>query len=68
MRGDMASLRPVVVRLTDPDRPIPLTHLTLAQPARGSPLDGIVQLQARAASTRVQADVSLNLNSEDEAQ
>lgn len=68
MRGDMAALGPVVVRLTDPNQPIPMTHLTLAQPARGSPLDGIVQLQVRAASTRVQADVSLNLNSEDEAQ
>ena len=68
LRGDMAALRPVVARLTDPQRPVPLTHLVLAQPARGSPLDGIVQLTARAASTVVAPDASLNLNSEDEAQ
>lgn len=67
VRGDMAALRPLLDRLNDPERPVPLSHLSLTQPARGSPLDGIVQLQVRAASTAVRTDVSLDLNTEDDA-
>ena len=64
LRGDLASLRPTLALLTDPERPIPVTNLVLTQPPRGSPLEGQVQLQATVESTLVRPDASLALEME----
>ena len=68
LRGDMASLRPILSLLTDPAKPVALTHLALTQPPRGSPLEGIVQLNATAASVVVRPEASLELDKEDQRQ
>ena len=68
LRGDMASLRPILALLTDPAKTVALTQLVLSQPPRGTPLDGIVQLSATAASVVVRPEASLELDKEDQRQ
>jgi hypothetical protein len=63
--GDMASLRPVLAWLTDPENPIPIHHLELQQPPRTSPLEGLAQLTVKAASVLVRPDASLSLEQEE---
>jgi hypothetical protein len=66
VKGDMASLRPILDFLTDPDDPVPLLNATLSQPRRGTPLEGQVQLTVTATSTLVRADATLDLAAEEE--
>ena len=65
LRGDMASLRPVLAWLTDPANPLPIHHLELEQPPRTSPLEGQAQLTVQAASVLVRPDASLSLDTEE---
>ncbi len=65
LRGDMASLRPVLAWLTDPANPLPIHHLELVQPPRTSPLDGQAQLTVQAASILVRPDAGLALDREE---
>jgi len=60
MRGDVASIRPILAWLTDPEHPIPITFCALTQPPRTSPLEGQVQLQVKAASVLVRPDAALS--------
>ena len=68
VRGDMTSLRPILALLTDPAKTVALTHLALSQPPRGTPLEGIVQLNATATSVVVRPEASLELDKEDQRQ
>ncbi len=64
LRGDIDAVRPVIELLTDPERPIALSHLALTQPPRSKPEEGQVQLQATAASVLVRPAASLDLDTE----
>ncbi|MFV1957959.1 MAG: hypothetical protein ACC662_00965 [Planctomycetota bacterium] len=68
VRGDMASLEPILAYLTDPTRAVPLTQALLTQPPRGSPLEGIVQLTVSAVSVVVRPEVGLELDQEEQRQ
>lgn len=65
LRGDMVAIRPVLAWLTDPENPLPIHHLEVAQPPRSSPLEGQAQLTVKAASVLVRPDVALGLDTEE---
>ncbi len=67
IKGDAASVAPILARLTDPTRPVPLSAVDIKQPPKGSPLDGVVQLSVTAASTLVRPEVSLGLQAAEES-
>ncbi len=66
MVGDMAACKRVLDLLTDPSAPVAMANTRLSIPKNTSPLTGLVELDVKAYSVVVNADASLNLESEEE--